>query len=328
MSKAIYYFCAESAIDPVANNVFQCLTTLIPTTETNLEIDGYKVLEYIDEKGHTFSFVRLKDLFCHDYRKYVPIMDAHFPDYDFAGLINWHEGANAPEKVLTVHSTGDVPTGVFGATNPLLFKNLLVAINRNRIKSGLEDFMVSTEATHWSGVTTKSNTVWITDYKTPIYDVEIGSIPGSWENEIAVKVLASSLCEVFNNAVEGCETTYNLLCVGGVHFEESFSGAILDENHPIAIAHILPNQWLVSGRYDIEDPDYETPLYGIDKMTNAVNSASDGISAIVFHEGLKSIYKAICKTLAQNLGVPCFKHKTLRDLDRTMGILSGKIKVE
>ncbi|MDR0628687.1 MAG: D-aminoacyl-tRNA deacylase [Treponema sp.] len=314
MSKAVYYFCADNTKDPVSNNVFQCLTTLVPMTETDIEVDGYKVFEHTDEKGNLFQFVRIQEVLSHNYQKYLPYMQKYFSEFDFAGLVNWHEGANAPEKVLTVHSTGDVPSGIFGATNSTLFKNLIIAINQNRIKNGLDDFITSTEATHWSGMPYHGKPEWITDYTVPIYDVEIGSYKSSWQNENAIKVLASSLCSVFTNSTNNSERLYTLLCVGGVHFEESFSKTILSETHPLSIGHILPNQWLIG---------YEEDVTGLEKFERSVNSVIGGIHAIVFHDNIKSIYKQLCKIIGERHGVSVFKHKTLRDLDRTLLSIKG-----
>lgn len=320
MNKAVYYFCTDIKKDPVSHNVFQALLKKIPTEEIAIEIDGFKVLQYIDAKGDLFQFVRLQEVLSHNYPKYLPWMKEYFSDFDFAGLVNWHEGANAPERILTVHSTGDVPSGIFGASNPQFFKNLLVSIDKNRLKNGLNDFRTSTEATHWSGMPYGGNPGLITDYPVPMYDVEIGSCESSWTNEKAINVLASSLCEVFTSSCT--DQLYTLLCVGGVHFEESFSTAILSENYPISIGHILPNQWLVSGNYDKDDDKS-----GLDRLEDSISSVINGVQGIVFHEGLKGPFKNLCRTVAEHHGVPVFKHKVLRDLDKALGILNGTIKM-
>ena len=50
-------------------------------------------------------------------------------------------------------------------------------------------------------------------------DIEIGSSSDSFNNSIAIQVLAKSLIRVFD-----CdEPLKTLLCVGGVHFEKSCS---------------------------------------------------------------------------------------------------------
>lgn len=319
MSKAVYFFCADLSTDPVANNVFKALAETIKMSNVGIEIDGYDVLEHVTKQNHQIQFVRTNDVLSHDYRRYMPIVNKYFAEYDFAGLVNWHEGSNAPHQVLTVHSTGDVPSGTFGNVNPALFKNLISAINRNCIASGLDDFSVSTEGTHWSGIPHQGKPEWINLYSVPIYDIEIGSCKEAWENNTAVKVLAMSLCDVFID-VSKYDQLFTLLCVGGVHFEESFLSAILSEKHPLSIGHILPNQWLVSGKYDDDDSS------GFTKLIDSVNSVNGGIHAVVFHDNLKSVYKQLCKAIGEKYNIPVFKHKTLRDLDRTIAIINGTEK--
>jgi len=317
--KAVYFFCNDLNKDPVSAGVYRCLVENVSLKETSKSVDDFPVMEYKDVSEDIFHFVRLNDVLSHDYPKYLPMLNENFSDYDFAGLVNWHEGSNAPAKVLTVHSTGDVPSGIFGKTNPVLFKNLIVAINRNRISYGLEDFLTSTEATHWSGMPYQHNSNLITKYDVPMYDVEIGSCKSSWQNEIAIKVLALSLLEVFKSS-NGTEKVFTLLCIGGVHFEESFAAAILAEEYPLSIAHILPNQWLVSGRYDSEN-DEEEGNWGIDKFARAVDSALGSVDGVVFHDGVKSMFKQLAKIIAERNNIPVFKHKTLKDLSVVMQLL-------
>lgn len=50
------------------------------------------------------------------------------------GVVNWHGGKNAPDKILTVHSTGDVVGKIFAPSNPIYLRNLLLAIEENRVK--------------------------------------------------------------------------------------------------------------------------------------------------------------------------------------------------
>jgi len=115
-------------------------------------------------------------------------MKEHFSDFDLAGIITWHEGQNAPDKILTVHTTGDVDSGNFGPASPEYMRNLLLALERNRIKAELEDFSVTTEATHWSGMVYGGGTPdMIPQFPVPLLDIEIGSSPDSWPNETAVR---------------------------------------------------------------------------------------------------------------------------------------------
>ena len=58
--------------------------------------------------GHAFFFVPTDIALCLDYPRFLPEMNAHFADADMSGMVTWHEGGNAPDNVLTVHSLGDI----------------------------------------------------------------------------------------------------------------------------------------------------------------------------------------------------------------------------
>lgn len=302
--KAVYFFCIGSGIDPVAGRVFEELEDMYHLHETGITIDDSPVLEYSDKEGNRFYFVRTHKVICHDYNNYIPVMNNHFSDFDMAGLITWHEGQNAPDRILSVHTTGDVETGCFGPANPVYMHNLLRCLEGNRIKEGLDDFSVTTEATHWSGVIYGGGTPdMIPQFPVPIVDIEIGSTSCSWSNKKAARAIAQSLSGVFE---DGDVKLYNLLCAGGVHFEQSFANAVFEtwDGNAFGISHILGNQWLVSGQYDGED--------GQAKLEACVDSIMGDIEGIVYHDNLKGVYKEQLRILAGKLNVPAFKHKLLR----------------
>jgi D-tyrosyl-tRNA(Tyr) deacylase len=247
----------------VASNVFNQLQNN-NFVETKLVIDGFPVLEYNND--NYFSFVRLNDVLSHNYIKYLPVLNQYFRDFDVAGVVNWHEGANAPDRILTVHSTGDVPSGFFGKSNPNYFKNLFCSLEQRRINYRLDNFTVMTEATHWSGIPYKQAPELIIEYDVPIYDIEIGSTLESWNNETAVKILSESLFDVFNenNQIK------TLLCIGGIHFEEAYSNILLENS--ISIGHILANQWIVEN-YAGEN--------GLEKINKCIKSIIGGINGII-----------------------------------------------
>ncbi len=231
-------------------------------------------------------------------------MNKHFSHFDMAGLVNWHEGHNAPDKVLTVHTTGDVNSGNFGNANPLYMHNLLWAMEKNRIEVGLEDFRIATEGTHWSGMINNGGTPeMIPQFPVPIIDIEIGSTKESWSNYSAAKVIANSLTSIFFN---NDKRLMNLLCVGGIHFEPAFGNAVFETwgNNAFGISHIIPNQWLVAGQYEKEE--------GAAKLEACVRSIEGGISGIAIHDGLKGIYKEQMRILGRKYNIPVFKHQLLR----------------
>lgn len=304
LKRAVYYFCSDSKLDPVGSRIFNEVTELANLENTGIIIDENPVLKYLDVIGNEFQFVRTYKPVCHDYPYYLPIMNKYYPDYDMAGLVTWHEGQNAPDRVLSVHSTGDVDSGNFGAAEPLYMRNLLLALEKNRVESCLDSFRVVTEATHWSGmIYDGGHPELIPEYKVPIIDIEIGSSPDSWADKMAARVLAKSLFSIFSS---DNKKIYNILCAGGVHFEPAFVNAVLQDegDKAFAISHIIPNQWLVSGKY--EEPE------GLEKLEKCLETIKGGIKGIAFHDGLKGVYKEQMRTLAKRYNIPAFKHQLLR----------------
>lgn len=301
--KAVYFFCTGSA-DSVAGPVLDELRREYPLEETALSLDGNPVLEYRDQDGNTFSFVRTGRVVSHDYTAYLPLMTGHFADRDLAGIITWHEGHNAPDGILTAHTTGDVDSGSFGPADPESMRNLLLAMEKFRLEENLTEFRVITEATHWSGMVCSECTPdMIPRYSVPLLDIEIGSSPPFWENRGAARVLARSLLSVFRG--DG-RKVQNILCAGGVHFEPAFSQAVFTiwDNCAYGVSHILANQWLVTGKYG-DDSARE-------KLEACVRSIRGGISAIAFHDNLKGLYKDSLRALGAKYGLPVFKHQGLR----------------
>ena len=180
---------------------------------------------------------------------------------------------------------------------------LLWALERNRLKAGLDDYRVTTEGTHWSGIVYgDGNPELIRQYSVPIVDIEIGSSVDSWGNLAAVEVLAKSLLEVFEGTGKVLK---NLLCFGGVHFEQGFANAVFQEwgCNAFGISHILPNHWLVSGQYEREA--------GLNRIEGCMETIEGGVAAIVFHDNLKGSYKELLRTVGKKYQIPTFKHKLL-----------------
>ena len=98
--KAVYFFCTNLDIDPAAGHVFDAVSEMHSFVETSIIIDDYPVLKHLDDIGNEFYFVRTGKVVCHDYRHYLPIMNSYFSGFDMAGLVTWHEGQNAPDKIF------------------------------------------------------------------------------------------------------------------------------------------------------------------------------------------------------------------------------------
>lgn len=300
--KAVYFFCYNFENDSVAPRIFDNSIKTFDLKKTETIVDGYPVMEYKDSKGNLFSYVRTNKVISHDYEYYIPIMNKYFSDYDFGGVVNWHGGAKAPDKVLCLHTIGDVESGYFGITNPIYTTNLGHTLEKNRKELHLEDFRVTMEATHWSGIISNGSPDKIVEYKVPLVDVEIGSTPESWSNEKAINVITLSLVEVFDNNKKYPTVLY----VGGIHFEDPITNAVLGQEYPVSASHILPSSWVVNGKYDEEE--------GYKKLEACINSIIGGIDGIVYQDKLKAPYRDQCKRIGEVLNVPVFKHKQLNNI--------------
>lgn len=303
--RAVYFICNNRAWGHVAATVWSVLEEEGCFQErTGIQFAGQEVMK-CTENGHEFYFVPTDIALCLDYPRFLPEMNRYFADFDMSGMVTWHEGANAPANVLTVHSLGDVNSGVYGKANPRFMRNLLRAYEANRVALGLEDYHVATEATHWSGVHDgHGDPNLLVQFPVPMVDIEVGSDLKSWNDETACRALARTLTHVFDD--DGLRV-HNLLCVGGVHFEPNFAEAALKTwgDEAFGVTHIIANQWLVSGEYEGES--------GFARACACVDAIDGGIEAIVFHDKMKGCYKDLVRKLGQAYQVPIYKHQRLRN---------------
>lgn len=302
--KAVYFICNNRTWGHVAATVWDILEEEGYFQErTGIQFAGQAVMKCA-ENGHEFYFVPTDIALCLDYPRFLPDMNRYFSDFDMSGMVTWHEGANAPENVLTVHSLGDVNSGVYGKANPRFMRNLLRTYEENRVALGLEDYHVATEATHWSGVHDgHGDPNLLVQFPVPMVDIEVGSDLKSWNDQTACRALARTLTHVFDD--DGLRV-HNLLCVGGVHFEPNFAEAALKTwgDEAFGVSHIIANQWLVSGEYEGEN--------GFERACACVDAIDGGIEAIVFHDKMKGCYKDLVRRLGQTYQVPIYKHQRLR----------------
>ena len=303
--KAVYYICGDHNWGYVSYLVWDTLKEEGYLNPAGFTFDGKEVMKYVDDKENEYYFVSSDIAICLDYPKYLPEMNKYFGDFDMSGMVTWHEGTNAPEKVLTVHTIGDVNSGCYAPANTLYNHNLMKAMDKIRREMGLDDFRVVTEATHWSGAHDGSgDPELLLKYPVPMVDIEVGSEEESWSNIEACRVLARSLMHVFDDDVK----IHNLLCVGGVHFDPNFADAVFaewnDGKECFGISHIIANQWLVSGEYENEE--------GVKKASDCIDSIKGGIDGIAFHDKLKGCYKDLVRVLGEKYSVPIIKHQALR----------------
>lgn len=299
----VFFLCDDPEKDPVAPHVCDALIEKHDPEAVGFEMDGKPVLRAKLPGGEDALIVRTAEVISHDYPRYLPLMNERFGEAELACVINWHAGENAPERVFTAHPTGDVDTGTWGVTDPRHLRNLLLGLERERAAVGLEDFSVVVEGTHWSGIPYGGDPALIIDYPRPIYDVEIGSEPSSWSSPAAARAVAGAV-ETVLDELSGSQVI-SVLAAGGVHCETGFSDPVLEAppDHAVALSHILPNHWLVSGEYDGEEAD--------DRLDACAASVIGGVDAIVIHRKLKGSYKDALRRLGERLQVPVHNHKVL-----------------
>jgi len=303
--RAVYFICNNPSWGHVASHVWDILGEEGYLSEpTGIVFDGGEAMKYIDDKMNEYYFVPTKTAICLDYPHYLPDMNKHFSEFDISGMVTWHEGASAPDNVLTVHSLGDVNSGVYGPAKATYMRNLLLAMEGNRKELGLDDYSVVTEATHWSGAHEDgSDPALLLEYPVAMMDIEVGSDESSWSNLAACRALARSLTQIFDD--DG-KKVHNILCLGGIHFDPNFRGAVFAdwEGHAFGITHIIANQWLVAGQYENED--------GLEKTINCIKAIDGGIEAIAFHDKMKACYKDLVRKLGEQYNIPIYKHQRLR----------------
>ncbi|WP_026202822.1 D-aminoacyl-tRNA deacylase [Bradyrhizobium sp. WSM2793] len=303
MRRAVFIFCVVPEKDPVASHVLNALKAECTLFPTGAEIDGRPVLDVPGLRDATVSIVATSEVVSSDYARYAPILNDRFGDADVIGIVNWHEGANAPNAIFTVQTTGDLASGTFSPVDPRIKRGLLLAIEGQRIASGLYDFQTCLEATHWSGVKAGNPGTRLADLGPSAIDIEIGSSPADWTNPLAAQVVARALLRTFDHMEDSVQS---VLCMCGVHFEPSFTGAVLQlgDGLPIAASHVLPNHWLVSDGYDRESRLVD--------LRACVDSIVGGVQGIMYHDKLKAPYKGVARLLAEELCVPMISHKKMR----------------
>ena len=302
--KAVYYISNNPEYGYIAHKVWNILEKEGFFKEnTGIQFFGQDVMKYTDDE-HEYYFVPTDVAVCTDYKRFLPEMNAHFADFDMSAMVTWHEGEHAPNDVLTVHSLGDVNSGVFSKIKPRFMRNLMMSYEKNRVDLGLEAYHVVTEATHWSGVHNgEGDPNLLLEYPVPMVDIEVGSCLDNWNDETACLALARSLVHIFD---DDNLKVHNILCVGGVHFDPNFAEAVFKTwgNETFGVTHILANQWLVSGNYQDES--------GVERACKCIDAIEGGVEAIFFHDKLKGCYKDLVRNLGAKYNIPIYKHQKLR----------------
>lgn len=298
-AKAVFFFCTNQETDPVAGHVFQSVQRLFPLREIELSVDGNPVQIHRDALGDEFWFVRTAQIVNENYELYLPLLRRYFADADFAGVVNWHSSQKSSTGVFTVHTMGDVPSGIFGRAHPTCTRNLLMALDANRRRLHLDHWKTYMEATHWPVGGGKNRPELMNEFRVPLVDVEIGSCEANWRNPVAAEVVASALVQVFKKRVDGLRS---FVCVGGIHLDPACSDAVLSDNESVAVTHILPNSGLNAGMYHEE--------HGQQKLRSCIASVDGGVDAILQHHSLKGRHKGNVNLLATQLNLSVIDHRS------------------
>lgn len=302
-AKLVYFFCHNLERDPVALHVFNACQQDAAFGDTALTVDGLPVLKCRDEAGNEIYLVRTDEVVTDRYEVYADVMAEHFWDATAAAAVNWHEGANAPDRILSVHSNADITSGNFGITDPAWMRAFLLGAEAARLRFELMDWSVVVEASHWSGSMSGSEPELVADFPVPMFDIEIGSSPPSWTDPRAARAVAAALLHAPGLK---SQIVHSLLCVGGIHFESAFRDGVFTNYQPgLAVSHILSTRWIQGEGY--------RGVAGVERMRRCVGTIVGGVQAVVYHDSLKSEQKACFRELADELSVPFIKHRLLRN---------------
>jgi D-tyrosyl-tRNA(Tyr) deacylase len=307
MKEILLVFCIDLEKDPVSARILRRVFRLRPFVPTAIEIDGRPVLSHSDGKV-TFHLLRLDNVLSHAYAQYAAAINEHFSSCDAVVIVNWHEGAKAPNSIFTVQTTGDMKSGHFSRVDPQITRALFLSIEATRKSKGLDAFATWMEATHWSGVVYGAQPgEYVSTIRPSVIDVEIGSCDEDWANPLAADVMASALLDVSRH--QSATPPLSLFCMGGIHFEPGFTQLIKEygASQAVALSHILPNHWLVSEGYE--------DAARLPSLLACAESIAGGLDAVVYHDNLKGSLKRQAKELALRLDVPLLSHKKLRSPD-------------
>lgn len=305
----VYAFCTNTAIDPVASRVLDACFELVAATSPAATVDGLPALECDAGNGIRLVFVRTARVVTDAIDDYLPQIERHWPDVRLLAAVNWHEGAHAPDRVITVHTTGDPSSGEFAPADPLMVSALMRALDRRRVHLQLHDWQVMLEATHHSGAlggesstAAASFAAWCSRARPCVIDIEIGSRAEDWCHPPAASLVAHALVHVFDHWEP---RVVSLLGLGGVHCDPVFRDAVIDPaDRPYALTHVIPNRALASG-------DYASPS-GLAKLRACVRAIRGGVEGILCHESVKAGVRARAQELADELHVPLWRHHAFR----------------
>lgn len=297
--KVLYIICNNKEIDEVGYNVYHNLMINYELKNHPSSNDLCEVY-YLEKDNHEYIFMNTQDHVMHNTKKYLDFLNENFLDVEAAVHVNYHEGASAPDPILSCHEVGDILSGTYLKHNPKYATNLLVNMERLREEAGLDEFTCESETVHFSGVITDVDPKLLLEYPVDNIDLEIGSLSSSFNNKKAIDVITKTLFEFFNDTKE---KRLNVLYLGGSHFEKTYTNAILDKEYPIYLSYQLAGVWLQQVSEEQLEKDIQLIL----------DSSTIKYDAIVFHEKVKKI-KSLLLKLGEKNDVAVFKYNALKNI--------------
>jgi D-aminoacyl-tRNA deacylase len=237
--------------------------------------------QVILKKGNKYLFI-MKPLIVPEDRYKTPKEPNPYPtDYDELAkkydleyiVVASRHWAESGKPSLTVHPTGNFGKAMYGGRNyelqmtaPNPMRDIYLRLDANPP----ENYQVSLEATHHSP----------TQFKVPMFFVEVGSRKEQWKNEEVCSYLVDSILEGMDDNGE----TEILLGFGGGHYCPTFSSKMKE----FAFGHIAAK--------------YSIPLL-TNSLVDQMRIKSQGASSSMLDKGLKSGEKRKVQSLLYNMGI-------------------------
>lgn len=237
-----------------------------------LEVEGFREFgsESILRSGDIYLFV-IDPLIVPEEKYKIPSEIQPYPiDYDALSqrysieyyVVASRHWSESGKPCLTVHPTGNFGKAIYGGrarelqrtvANPM--RNIFLELSKDAPK----DYEVSLEATHHSP----------TEFKTPMFFVELGSSERQWRDENAADHLARAILKGIAS-VQKVETAIGF---GGGHYCPTFT--IMERE--TAFGHICPK--------------YALDLLTDDLISQMFEKTLDGVDYAVIDEGVKGYQK-------------------------------------
>ncbi len=297
--KVLYIICNNKEVDEVGYNVYHNLMNNY-SPKKHLSSNDLCDVYFIEKDGHEYIFMNTQDHVMHYTSKYLDFLNKNFLDVEAAVHVNYHEGATAPDPILSCHEVGDILSGTYLKHNPKYATNLLVNMERLRQEARLDEFTCESETVHFSGVITDVDPKLLLEYPVDNIDLEIGSLSSSFNNEKAIDVITKTMFEFFNDTND---KRINVLYLGGAHFEKTYTNAILDKEYPIYLSYQLAGVWV--GQLSEEQLEQDIQLI--------LDSSTIKYDAIVFHEKVKK-FKPLLQKIGEKNDVAIFKYNALKNI--------------